>query len=62
MENRLTEFTERLKLAGGSNVTALVLYGSAVTQEFVAKHSDLNILCILDQAGARELEQLHPVA
>lgn len=62
MENRLTDFTGRLKLAGGNNVTAVVLYGSAVTQEFVAKHSDLNILCILEQAGARELEQLHAVA
>lgn len=62
MENKLTEFTERLKQAGGKNVTAVVLYGSAVTQDFVAKHSDLNILCILEQAGARELERLHGVA
>jgi hypothetical protein len=62
VENRLTEFVERLKAAGGNNVSAVVLYGSAVTEEFVAKHSDLNILCILEQAGSRELEQLHAVA
>ena len=62
MENRLTEFTERVKQAGGANVSAVVLYGSAVTQDFLAKHSDLNILCILGQADARELQQLHPVA
>jgi hypothetical protein len=62
VETRLNEFVERLKAAGGSNVNAVVLYGSAVTEEFVAKHSDLNILCILAHAGARELEQLHAVA
>ncbi len=62
METRLNEFVERLKAAGGSNVNAVVLYGSAVTEEFVAKHSDLNILCILAHTGARELEQLHAVA
>lgn len=62
MENKLNEYVERLKLAGGPNVKAIVLYGSAVTEEFVAKHSDLNLLCILEQAGARELEQLHAVA
>ena len=62
MENKLSEFTERLKVAGANNVSAVVLYGSAVTEEFVAKHSDLNILCILEQVGARELARLHPVA
>ena len=40
----------------------MVLYGSAVTGEFVAEHSDLNIVCIVEQAGAREIEQLHPAA
>ena len=62
MENRLTEFVERAKTAAGANLTAVVLYGSAVTEEFVAQHSDLNILCIVGQAGSRELEQLHPLA
>ncbi len=47
-------------MGGGNNVTrggSLRLGGDA--RSFVAKHSDLNILCILEQAGARELEQLH---
>ena len=61
MENRLTEFVERAKAAAGGNLTAVVLYGSAVTEDFVAKHSDLNILCIVGHAGSRELEQLHPL-
>ena len=40
----------------------MVLFGSAVTGEFLAKHSDLNILCIVERADAAELERLHPVA
>jgi hypothetical protein len=62
VETRLTEFVERAKAAAGANLSAVVLYGSAVTGEFVEKHSDLNILCIVREAGTRELEQLHPVA
>jgi predicted nucleotidyltransferase len=62
VETRLNQFVERVKAAAGANLSSVVLYGSAVTGEFVAKHSDLNIVCIVEQAGARELEQLHPVA
>lgn len=62
METRLNQFVERMKAVAGNNLSAMVLYGSAVTEEFVAKHSDLNIMCIVGQARARELEQLHPVA
>jgi hypothetical protein len=39
-----------------------VLYGSAVSGEFQAAHSDLNVLCIVERAGAADLERLHPVA
>lgn len=59
MEAKLTELVERLKAAAPDNLKGLVLYGSAVTGEFTAKHSDLNILCIVERAGAGELEVLH---
>jgi predicted nucleotidyltransferase len=62
MEAKLTELVERLKTAAAANLKAVVLYGSAVTGEFLAQHSDLNILCIVERAGARELEQLHSTA
>lgn len=61
MEAKLTELVERLKSAAGANLKALVLYGSAVTDEFHAKHSDLNTLCIVERAGADDLERLHSV-
>jgi predicted nucleotidyltransferase len=62
MEAKLRGLVERLKAAAGDNLKAVVLYGSAVTPEFVAQHSDLNILCIVERAGAPELEALHAVA
>ncbi|MGA8142894.1 MAG: hypothetical protein WB987_03270 [Candidatus Acidiferrales bacterium] len=62
MEAKLSEIVEKLKSAAGDNLQAVVLYGSAVTGEFVAKHSDLNILCIVKHAAAADLEALHGVA
>jgi predicted nucleotidyltransferase len=62
MEAKLTELVERLKSAAHDNLRAVVLYGSAVTGEFLADHSDLNILCVVERAGSAELESLHSVA
>jgi hypothetical protein len=62
MESRLKELIERLKAAAADNLKTVVLYGSAVTPEFVAQHSDLNVLCLVERAGAPELEALHGVA
>jgi len=62
MESKLTELVDRLKSAAGNNLKAVVLYGSAVAGEFHEKHSDLNILCLVESAGSADLEQLHPVA
>lgn len=59
-EDKLTELVKRLKNAADSNVKAVVLYGSGATSEFSSKHSDLNILCIVGDAGSQELERLHP--
>jgi len=62
MEAKLTEFVNRAKTAALDNLKAIVLYGSAVTGEFSAKHSDLNILCLVEHAGSGELEALHGAA
>jgi predicted nucleotidyltransferase len=62
VETKLSELVKRLKDASGDNLKAVVLYGSAVTGEFLAKHSDLNILCVVERADAVELEQLHSAA
>lgn len=59
MEALLTELVGRLKAAVLDNLNAVVLYGSGVTGEFHAGHSDLNVLCIVEHAGSADLEKLH---
>jgi hypothetical protein len=62
MEAKLNELVSRLKSAAKENLKAVVLYGSAVTGEFRAGHSDLNILCVVERAGSADLEHLHGAA
>ncbi len=62
MEVKLSELVKRLREAAGENLKAVVLYGSAVTGEFLQKHSDLNVFCLVERAGSAELEQLHAPA
>jgi hypothetical protein len=59
IDPKLDEFVQKLKAAAAGNLKAVILYGSAATEEFHAKHSDLNILCLVDQADAAHLEALH---
>jgi hypothetical protein len=58
-DHKLDEFVQKLKAAAADNLKSVILYGSAATEEFHAKHSDLNILCLVSQADAAHLEALH---
>src|SRR5579863_1507334 len=58
MEKLLEELVQRLKVAQGTNLRSVVLYGSAVGDEFRPKHSDLNILCLLRQVDPTELAKM----
>jgi predicted nucleotidyltransferase len=62
MEKDLNQLVEKLKAAAGSNLESVVLYGSAARGEFQAKHSDLNVLCVLNKINAAELERLRDPA
>ena len=62
MEKKLTELVERLTNAAAGNLSAVVLYGSATTGEFHSKHSDLNVLCVVERASAGDLSELHSTA
>ena len=62
MEKLLAEFREKLQAAAGQNLKALVLFGSAARGEYHAQHSDLNLLVLLERAGADELEALRAAA
>jgi hypothetical protein len=56
---KLDEFVQKLKAAAPDNLKSVILYGSAATEEFHTKHSDLNLLCIVDRADAKQIEALH---
>lgn len=58
-DHKLDELVEKLKAAAADNLKSVILYGSAATEEFHSKHSDLNILCLVAQADAAHLEALH---
>lgn len=62
MEEKFNELVDWLKSAATGNLKAVVLYGSAVAGEFHERHSDLNILCVLEHVSSADLEKLHPIA
>ncbi len=59
IDTKLDDFVQKLKSVAADNLKAVILYGSAATEEFHSKHSDLNILCLVGQADAAHLEALH---
>ncbi len=61
-EKELAQLVERLKQAAGANLMSVVLYGSAASAEFQPRHSDLNVLCVLERLDAAELDRLNPLA
>lgn len=61
VDEQLDELVGRLKTALRHNLLSVALYGSAATGEFQAKHSDLNVFCVLINLGIDELQALSPV-
>ncbi len=57
MEKLLKELVNRLTAAYGADLASVVLFGSAAAGEFHEKFSDLNVLCVLNSVGVRELEK-----
>jgi len=58
-EQDLTSLVTRLKNAVGGNLLSVILYGSAATEEFHPRHSDLNVLCVMRSLGRDDLSKLH---
>lgn len=61
MNEQLTQLVRDLTQAAGPNLLAVILYGSAATGEFHAKHSDLNLLCLFEKLDADALSIVSPV-
>lgn len=62
MEKILSELVAKTKSAVGENLRSIVLYGSAASGEYHAKHSDLNTMCLLHQVRPADLRELHKPA
>lgn len=62
MEKELNKLVAKLREAAGANLECVMLYGSAASGHFEEKHSDLNVLCILERLDGAALEALQPVA
>ena len=56
---KLDEFVHKLRAASAANLKSVILYGSAATEEFHEKHSDLNLLCIVADADPKLIEAMH---
>jgi len=59
-EKLINEFIERARAAAGTNLLAVVLYGSAAAGDYVADHSDVNLLCVLGETSFAAIAALAP--
>jgi predicted nucleotidyltransferase len=59
-EKLIDEFVERMRAAAGTNLLAAILYGSAAAGDYVADHSDVNLLCVLSETSFAAIVALAP--
>jgi predicted nucleotidyltransferase len=59
-EKLINEFVERVRTAAGTNLLAVILYGSAAAGDYVSEHSDVNLLCVLGETSYARIEKLAP--
>jgi len=55
-------FVQRVREAGGNNVESVILFGSAVAGDFHPGLSNVNLLCVLQDASFPALQALSPAA
>jgi hypothetical protein len=55
MEKLLSQLVEKLQKAYGERLISVVLYGSAACGDHQPKFSDINVLCVFEAIGPREL-------
>jgi predicted nucleotidyltransferase len=56
----IDEFVERMRTAAGTNLLSAILYGSAAAGDYIADHSDVNLLCVLGETSFAAIEALAP--
>jgi hypothetical protein len=61
-ETKLNEFVQRARDAAGTNLQAVILFGSAASGDYEPGFSDLNLFCVLRDASPAGLRALSDVA
>ncbi|MBN1622192.1 MAG: nucleotidyltransferase domain-containing protein [Endomicrobiales bacterium] len=61
MADILNEFIEEAKSVYGGNLKSIILYGSKASGEDTKKHSDYNVLIVLDNIKHEDLKALNKV-
>ena len=56
MDHHLKAFIDDLRSTHGKNLVSVVLYGSAAAGDHSARHSDLNLLVVLEKIGPKDLK------
>ena len=59
-EKLINEFVERVREAAGGNLKSVILYGSAAAGEYVPEHSDVNLMCVLNETSFAAIQALAP--
>ena len=59
MHQHLSSFIDDLKATHKGNLEAVILYGSAAAKEHDHKHSDYNLLVVLNKIGPADLRNAH---
>jgi hypothetical protein len=62
IDTHAQEFVKRCREAAGSNVEAIILFGSAASGDFHPGLSDINLFCLLHDGSFSALQALAPVA
>ena len=57
-EKQINDFVQRLQQAAGANLESVILYGSAVTGDYQAEYSNVNLLCVLRDTSFQSLQAL----
>jgi predicted nucleotidyltransferase len=55
VKNKIQPFITDIQLLFGDHTVSLIVYGSAATEEYVSKKSDINVLVVLDDEGIQNL-------
>lgn len=60
-EDKIEQFVEKMRAAGGTNLQSVILYGSAVSGDYNPAFSNVNLFCMLRDTSYAKLRSLASV-